>query len=386
MGVIRVLLALAVVFAHSEVFPLTGNRFTGGLVAVECFFMISGFYMALILSESYSSLRAFYINRFLRLFPTYWFLVAASVLVCMALGQAPFFQKIVTSDLLQWDGKLFMLFASLFIFGTDFIVYLRPSPEGLRFTANFWDFPQIYQLHPIPQAWTLPLEMMFYAIAPFLVKSLPRLLALIVLALVVRYLVYTYVSHRDPWTYRFFPAEIGFFCAGSVAYHAYTAVKQFRATRWIGFMAFVVAVLCITNYDRLPVLIPNSPLFSGRQIEFYLMMLIALPFIFQFTRKSRLDSWLGALSYPIYLSHRFVIEWLGYLPHLPSDWEARWPGAQEYFIVLNTLAVSALINALIQSPIERRFKRKADTAPRRSAQDLTEAQLTPSKVAIPGQP
>jgi peptidoglycan/LPS O-acetylase OafA/YrhL len=37
------------------------------------FFMISGLYMALILSDKYRrSLKTFYVNRALRIFPTYW--------------------------------------------------------------------------------------------------------------------------------------------------------------------------------------------------------------------------------------------------------------------------------------------------------------------------
>jgi peptidoglycan/LPS O-acetylase OafA/YrhL len=75
MGLIRVLLALAVVTTHSKV--LFGLGFTGlvyGKNAVEMFYTISGFYMALILNEKYTgpgSYRTFVKSRFFRIYPAY---------------------------------------------------------------------------------------------------------------------------------------------------------------------------------------------------------------------------------------------------------------------------------------------------------------------------
>ena len=53
MGILRTILALAVVVYHS--YKLFGLRMCGGQVAVESFYMISGFYMALILNEKYKT-------------------------------------------------------------------------------------------------------------------------------------------------------------------------------------------------------------------------------------------------------------------------------------------------------------------------------------------
>ena len=67
MGIIRLLLALAVLLAHVENAPAFLLRFIPGSLAVQCFYIISGFYMALVLNGKYSSKRDFYFNRFLRL-------------------------------------------------------------------------------------------------------------------------------------------------------------------------------------------------------------------------------------------------------------------------------------------------------------------------------
>jgi len=68
MGIIRFLLALAVVGAHSNSHQLL--KFVGGEVAVQAFYVISGFYMAMIV-RTYSTKKKFWISRYLRLYPAY---------------------------------------------------------------------------------------------------------------------------------------------------------------------------------------------------------------------------------------------------------------------------------------------------------------------------
>jgi peptidoglycan/LPS O-acetylase OafA/YrhL len=85
MGIIRLLLALSVVAAHTTSF--FGVHLVGGKVAVQAFYIISGFYMSLILNEKYlgktGSYKLFITNRFLRIFPIFW-----TVLVLVALFSA----------------------------------------------------------------------------------------------------------------------------------------------------------------------------------------------------------------------------------------------------------------------------------------------------------
>src|SRR3954465_4429480 len=77
MGAVRLFLALAVLVYHRvgqksflpsiDIWPLPGNS------AVEAFFLVSGFFMSLVLTTRYANLplRAFYVSRALRLYPTY---------------------------------------------------------------------------------------------------------------------------------------------------------------------------------------------------------------------------------------------------------------------------------------------------------------------------
>ena len=64
MGTLRLLLALSVVLFHSGPFVFTGSDWVGGIVAVEGFFVVSGFYMTLVLHQRYGGrLRDFCVRR-----------------------------------------------------------------------------------------------------------------------------------------------------------------------------------------------------------------------------------------------------------------------------------------------------------------------------------
>ena len=68
MGILRVLLAISVVFIHTH-----GQVFVGGQEAVQLFYVISGYLISFVLLEvkSYKKIQFFYLNRYLRLYPTY---------------------------------------------------------------------------------------------------------------------------------------------------------------------------------------------------------------------------------------------------------------------------------------------------------------------------
>jgi peptidoglycan/LPS O-acetylase OafA/YrhL len=80
------MLATAVICWHSS--PLPGLSLLNADLAVEAFFVISGFYMALILESKYSSPKdghwLFYSNRALRIFPMYYATLSFCLLIYAA--------------------------------------------------------------------------------------------------------------------------------------------------------------------------------------------------------------------------------------------------------------------------------------------------------------
>lgn len=76
----RIFQVLTVLLAH--ICGIFGYQFVGARIAVEIFFIISGFYIALILEHNYKSpVKRFYINRVLRAYPMYLVVFVSCLLI-----------------------------------------------------------------------------------------------------------------------------------------------------------------------------------------------------------------------------------------------------------------------------------------------------------------
>ncbi len=219
MGTLRFILALSVAYGHLAV-PMS---FPTADIAVQSFFVISGFYMALVLNEKYGagSYWLFISNRLLRLWPTYF------VVLILSLGVADNWQSIAALD---WLGLWFFIASQILIVGQDLYLFLFVNHEGaLAFTAHYAEVSApLYGFAPIPQAWTLGLEIYFYLLAPFLVRRGPVFLASVIAAsLVARMaLQWAFGFSGNPWSFRFFPSEIALFLTGSLGYYVYAATDD----------------------------------------------------------------------------------------------------------------------------------------------------------------
>ncbi|RYF62873.1 MAG: acyltransferase, partial [Cytophagaceae bacterium] len=137
MGLLKVLLAALVVFVHAG--PLPGFPTMGGSLAVQTFYVISGFYMALILNEKYvdqpHAYRLFLTNRVLRLLPIYYVVVGLTLLTALVmtltLGEPKmeFFQAIRTNyDRLAASTISLLAFVNLTLIGQDWLSFLTINP------------------------------------------------------------------------------------------------------------------------------------------------------------------------------------------------------------------------------------------------------------------
>lgn len=315
MGTIRLLLATSIMAGHSG--SIFGWSLVYGVIAVQSFYIISGFYMSLILNEKYvgtrDSYRLFITNRLLRLYPTYWALLA--VIVLFNIGSLLIMGHNGTSERL-WtylrNGAMgvtafgYLMLTNLVIFGQDVVSFLELNVvDGtLRFTENYLASEHAgYIFLFIPQAWTVGVELLFYLIAPFLVRRhIAVLLALIGVSLALRIWLYQSGLNHDPWNYRFFPTELAFFLAGSVAYRIYRRVRSSPPSREFLLIAMLFMILFTVTFQVIPIM------HVVKQWTYYVALVLLLPFIFVLTKDHVFDRVLADLSYPVYLSHLFVIE------------------------------------------------------------------------------
>lgn len=311
MGILRTILALAVVVYHSN--KIFGLRMCGGQVAVESFYMISGFYMALILNEKYigiGSYKKFILSRFYRIFPAYWIVLILALMLSIVgytTFNHPYYLARYVGNYHCLSGLTIFYFVleNVIVIGQDVLYFLRLD-EFCRpiLTYNVLSYKHTgYQYLLVPQAWTISIEFMFYLIAPFLViKHIKWQLLLVGLGLACKY-YFSYVHYLcfDPWTYRFFPFELAYFMAGSLAYRFYKYLQLHHISHRVGQVLLVIIIVGIFMYNEIHIRegLKNS--------LYFIFILSSLPFIFLAFKDNKTDRYIGELSFSLYISHHIMV-------------------------------------------------------------------------------
>jgi len=353
MGIIRLLLAVSVVIWHSS--PLFGLTMIGGPNAVELFFVISGFFMALILEGKYQKtndpFRNFITNRLLKIFPVYWICLIASIVVGI-LGIMLFKNPLMFKPYIDYAGKMnffslfYLGFSNVFIIGQDIMLYL-----GLNTASNHLFFirsytlstPQVTNFFPVGQAWSISMELVFYLFAPFLTKLKTKtILLMVILSIAARVLFIYQGFNYDPWNYRFLPLEISFFLIGILSYRVYKRARTISHIKLLGIGALFTAIISLFVFQFA---------FPGMNLDIKRWILDAvsiptLPFVFSLLKESKIDRILGDLSYPIYLSHNIFI-------YLISTLFGYRGGYLSVLVIIFSVLFSLLLIKKIINPIDK---------------------------------
>lgn len=274
--------------------------------------MISGFYMALILNEKYigpGSYKTFLQNRFLKIFPTYY--ACLFLTICISLifyylsGNAlRLWSYLNYGDHLPLIAKCLLLFSNLAIFGQDLVMFAGVNINSGEFflTKNFLNSnPPLFYFLLIPQAWSISIELMFYLIAPFIVRrGLLFITFIIGLSLSFKFYILNIVGWNfDPWTYRLFISEISFFLLGALAYHlSQHLLKIANSIQYSKYLIVLCAASFVVFYDNIAL--------SYKYYFICFLFFISIPVAFDLTKKSKIDRYIGELSYPVYLIHYLV--------------------------------------------------------------------------------
>ena len=312
MGTLRVMLALFVVAAHIQMPSFL--KIMGGGEAVQCFYMVSGFYMALVLTRKYTgpgSTVRFWGSRFFRLWPAYFLVVALTVAIALVMPFAGVHSGMTAGweehrDDIGWGWQALFGWLDVTLLFQDTAHFFAVSPvDHLPHWINLAP-PEAIEGHiffVVPQAWTIGLELWFYLLAPFIVRrSLPQLALLAVAGVGIRLWGFEHGLNRPPWDYRFFPFEFSLFILGVIAYRIYERYEGlFAKNAGVVWKAGMMLPVLTMGFRLIP-----WPSWIGLS-AFYLAFAALIPPLFHFTKRNKFDRWFGEFSYLIYIVHLVLI-------------------------------------------------------------------------------
>jgi peptidoglycan/LPS O-acetylase OafA/YrhL len=372
MGILRFMLALAVASGHAggffalQIYPvMVGSR------AVQIFYMISGFLIALILSGKYADTPQgnwiFYSNRAVKIFVPYLAILLVTIGLWLgfrsvtgtAVSLDPFFSEVSNMSFATWA---FAILTNLFLIGQEWAAMLIYRGGELLYSLHaIEEGPNAIQFEIIVPAWTLSLELMFYLIAPFVLRRHFLVIAALALAsYFARFQAYKWGYYSQATDYRFFPFELSLFLYGALSYHYYLFLKA-RDLLKPG-LSLAITIACALTAISLP------RYFNQHPHQMYALMGVLLPALFDFSTRHRFDKWLGDLSYPLYLVHWPVCLSVLTILRLHAPGEVGTSTFYPYLAVIVSVGLAVAINHLLVYPIDRwrqdRARRATMLAPR----------------------
>lgn len=333
-GTYRTLLALAVILHH------LGGFWELGRYAVFGFFILSGFLMNYILHESYGytvdGLRKYALNRFLRIFPTYWFFALISLILTILFTT----QYTNFHPLHGIPGNVSNVFSNLFL-----IVFRDTTPRL------------------IPQSWALTVELIWYALIGLGISKTKKL-TLLWFSLSLLYTAIVNALRLDwDWKYFHFLSASLPFSTGAMIFHYRDHISRFSCRYGPIKLSLFFCFLGIANYViyRSGFSVP----FFRREVFFYanyaLQALTVASLATSQVDNMSINKWdkeIGKLSYPMYLAHYIVAA-----PIFFVFGEAFAKGSPLIFYasIIPILLVSLLAVLLVDNPIEQIRKKIKQT-------------------------
>jgi len=263
------MLAAGVMLSHLDV-KIAG--FNPGVTSVVVFFILSGRVTTQLIEKNNGIAHVFYLERFLRLYPAYIFVLIISIVTWCLFH--------VDTIFLSRSPTMYDWFDNITIVPLDF---------------NMWRSQTYFIL--IPPAWSLGLEIQFYIIAPWVLRLESDVFMKIVLSSAAIWCVaQANLIETDSWGYRLLPGTLFMFLAGRLIHK-----------RNYGLLAILWAIALLTLVAEFRDLIAvrnfNVETSFGFAIGVPLVMALAL-----LPRKA-FDEYFGGLSYPLFLIH-FPVIWL----------------------------------------------------------------------------
>lgn len=334
LGIYRYVLALTVAAGHLWFREMA----LGGMYAVFCFFLISGYLMSVVLNETYVSRRdtfKYLANRALRIYPPYIVVLILSVLAS---------EQLLESSIQNAFDSVALKFAF-------------PPVSGIsQWLANI---SLLYGLDAqliVSQAWSLRVELVFYIAMIFMVRSL----SVVVLWCVVSFLFALYLAYVDSSFIDRYATVFGASVAFSFGALIYYLNKKFKLRGWhIPVAAFLFLVHLIFSqyiwgFQGRNVAQYFGPGTYGIYVSLLLGGYLLFAIVSNQEQQGPLKSFgkvLGDIAYAIFLLH-WLIALLMSASGLPIENSLLFIPAN--FLVLNIAAIALYM--LVEKPINVHFR------------------------------
>jgi peptidoglycan/LPS O-acetylase OafA/YrhL len=192
----------------------------------------------------------------------------------------------------------------------------------------------------VPQAWTVGLELAFYLIAPFILKRSIYTVIFIGLSSATLRLFWFYSGQSfNAIENMSLPNELLFFMMGAISYRLYVHSKSWLIPVFVSRLVLSIVLLMSVFYEFLPG-------FNLKLYVYLVLLMLAVPIIFKFSKENKIDRYIGELSYPLYISHIFVLMFTRFsgFPKIESL------GTTTLIV---TLIFSVLLYEFIAKPVEK---------------------------------
>jgi len=325
LGYLRFFLATLVLLTHTGI---RFHDFNFGIAAVVSFYMLAGLVVCGLLSKMFPEggpvYFRFYVERLLRIFPTYLFIFT---LVCIFLiisqyGRTEFNLVKLINNILIIPINYFMIFDN----------WILTEPKSLI----------------IPPAWSLGLELQAYVILPFIVYYKPVKIIVSIVSLLVFIAACLGIVNTNYAGYMLLPGVMFIFVLGTLIFKTYLNESELDK-----FDIYFPIITYITLIILLVILGIQNEFLVNYATDVIFGVLIGYPVIIYMVKSDRkmpLNALFGELSYGIFLSHSAAMWIIDHyaLINIHTD---------QYYYNLLVFMISLLVSFVAVFAVDRNIKK-----------------------------